>query len=90
MESKLYKLEIKFAEVKTSRPIDTKTLSLFINCGSTSNILKFQGTVSLGLANFSSDTALELRLDENEQTLGTGLTILSKLCEKTLTGDFKK
>ena len=90
MESKLYKLEIKFSEVKTRREIDHQSLLLFINCGNISNCLKYQTNNTLSLPNFSSESVLELRLEQNENIIATGSTIIGKLCEKTLTGDYNK
>jgi hypothetical protein len=90
MESKLYKLEIKFSEIKIDREVDTAALNLFLSCGSITSCVKFHSNSTLSLPNYSSDSVLELKLEEKEIVIGTGTIILGNICDKTLTGDFKK
>lgn len=90
MESKLYKLEVKFSELNLKREQAPESFLLYINCGSISNVLKLQASVSLSLPSFSPDSLLELRLEENKVVVGMGCTVIGKLCEKTLTGDYSK
>ena len=90
MESKLYKLEVKFSEVKLKRESNKDSLVLFISNNNISNCIKYQGTVSLSIPNFSPESILELRLEDNGIVQGEGSTTISKLCDKTLTGDYAK
>ena len=90
MESKLYKLELKFTEVKIPRQVELSCLKLLIASGSTSNILKFNTTGTLSLPNFSPDNILDMRLEDQSSHLAVGFVILGRLCDKTITGDFTK
>lgn len=90
MESKLYKLEIRFAEVKIPKQLEPSCLRLLIASGTTSNYLKFQVAGALSLPNFSPDGMLDMRLEEGETPLAIGSVVLGRLCDKTITGDFSK
>ena len=90
MESKLYKLELKFTEVKIPRQVELSCLKLLIASGSTSNSLKFNTTGTLSLPNFSPDNILDMRLEDQSSHLAVGFVILGRLCDKTITGDFTK
>jgi hypothetical protein len=90
MESKLYKLEIKFTEVKIPKQVELSCLKLLIASGTTSNSLKFNTTGTLSLPNFSPDGILDMRLEDNSQHLAVGFVVLGRLCDKTITGDFSK
>ena len=90
MESKLYKLEIRFADVKIPRQLENSSLRLLIASGTTSNYLKMQVSGALSLPNFSPDAMLDMRLEEGETPLAVGSVVLGRLCDKTITGDFSK
>ena len=90
MESKLYKLELKFTEVKIPRQVELSCLKLLIASGSTSNSLKFNTTGTLSLPNFSPDNILDMRLEDQSSHLAVGFVIIGRLCDKTITGDFTK
>lgn len=90
MESKFYKLDIRFTEVKIPRQIESSSLRLLIASGTTSNQLKISTPGTLSLPNFSPDGILDMRLDEGETPLAVSSVVLGRLCDKTITGDFSK
>lgn len=90
MESKLYKLEVKFTEVKIPRQVELGCMKLLIASGTTSNSLRHNTTGTLSLPNFSPDGILDMRLEDGEQHLAVGFIVLGRLCDKTITGDFSK
>jgi hypothetical protein len=90
MDSKLYKLDIRFTEVKMTRAIEQSSLRLLIASGTTSNYLKFQVSGSLSLPNFSPDGILDMRLEEDETPIAVSSIVLGRICDKTITGEFSK
>ena len=90
MESKLYKLEIRFTEVKIPRQLEPSSLKMLIASGTTSNSLKYQVIGALSLPNFSPDAILDMRLEDGDTPLAVGSVVLGRLCDKTITGDFSK
>lgn len=90
MESKLYKLELKFTEVKIPKQVELSCLKLLIASGTTSNSLKFNTAGTLSLPNFSPDGILDMRLEDQSSHIAVGFVVLGRLCDKTITGDFTK
>ena len=90
MEDKHFRLVIKFTEVSTSHSVDPSKLSLVVATSNSSTALNYQISTSIYLTSFSPDMVLSFSLQQEEALLAYATVPVSRLCTKTITGDFDR